>query len=165
MANGPITSWQIDGETVETVTHLIFLSCKITVDSDCSHKIKRCLILGRKSMTNLESMLKSRDICTTYNLMSLSLFSFHAVHRLRPLHHGLIVNVFGRHSHSLSGWKRVVLLGPRINYPRIKSKEFLTQSPSLFMVHGLNKAEWSLNADKIHLLSIDKIRFLTITPG
>ena len=164
MANGPITSWQIDGEKVETVTDLIFLGWKIIVDSDCSHKVKRCLILGRKSMTNLESMLKSRDICTTYNLMSLS-FSFHAVHRVRPLHHGLIVNVFERHSHSLSGCKLVVLLGPRINYPRIKSKEFLTQSSSLFMVHGLNKAEWSLNADKIHLLSTDKIHFLTITPG
>ena len=62
MASGPITSWQIDGETMETVTELIFLGSKITVDSDGSHEIKRCLLLGRKEMTNLDSILKSRDI-------------------------------------------------------------------------------------------------------
>ena len=62
MACGPITSWQIDGETMETVTGLIFLGSKITVDGDCSHEIKRCLLLRRKAMTNLESILKSRDI-------------------------------------------------------------------------------------------------------
>ena len=62
MASGPITSWQIDGETVETVADFIFLGSKITADGDCSHKIKRCLLLGRKAMTNLDSILKSRDI-------------------------------------------------------------------------------------------------------
>ena len=62
MASGSITSWQIDGESVETVTDFIFLGCKITADSDCSHEIKRCLLLGRKAMTNLDSLLKSRDI-------------------------------------------------------------------------------------------------------
>ena len=62
MASGPITSWQIDGQTVETVADFIFLSSKITPDSDCSHEIKRCLLLGRKAMTNLDSILKSRDI-------------------------------------------------------------------------------------------------------
>ena len=62
MASGPITSWQINGETVETVTGFIFLGSKITADGDCSHEIKRCLLLGRKAMTNLESVLKSRDI-------------------------------------------------------------------------------------------------------
>ena len=62
MASGPITSWQIDGETVETVADFIFLGSKITVDGDCSHEIKRCLLLGSKVMTNLESILKSRDI-------------------------------------------------------------------------------------------------------
>ena len=62
MASGPITSWEIDGETVETVSNLIFLGSKITADGDCSHEIKRCLLLGRKPMTNLESILKSRDI-------------------------------------------------------------------------------------------------------
>ena len=62
MASGPITSWEIDGETVETVSDLIFGSSKITVDGDCSHEIKRCLFLGRKVMTNLDSIFKSRDI-------------------------------------------------------------------------------------------------------
>ena len=62
MASGPITSWQIDGETVETVADFIFLGSKITADGDCSHKIKRCLLLGRKVMTNPDSILKSRDI-------------------------------------------------------------------------------------------------------
>ena len=62
MASGPITSWQIDGETVETVTDFIFLGSKITADGDCSHEIKRRLLLGRKVMTNLDSILKSRDI-------------------------------------------------------------------------------------------------------
>ena len=62
MAFGPITSWQIDGETMETVTDFIFLGSKITADGDCSHEIKRCLLLGRKVMTNLGSILKSRDI-------------------------------------------------------------------------------------------------------
>ena len=61
-ASIPITSWQIDGETVETVTDFIFLGSKITADGDCSHEIKRCLLLGRKVMTNLDSILKSRDI-------------------------------------------------------------------------------------------------------
>ena len=62
MASTPITSWQIDGETMETVTDLIFLGSKITADGDCSHEIKRCLLLGRKVMTNLDNILKSREI-------------------------------------------------------------------------------------------------------
>ena len=62
MASGPITSWEIDVETVETVADFIFLGSKITADGDCSHEIKRCLLLGRKFMTNLGSILKSRDI-------------------------------------------------------------------------------------------------------
>ena len=62
MASGPITSWQIDGETMETVRDFIFLGSKITAEGDCSHEIKRHLLLGRKSMTNLDSILKSRDI-------------------------------------------------------------------------------------------------------
>ena len=62
MASGPITSWQIDGETMETVTDFIFWGSKITADGDYSHKIERCLLLGRKAMTNLDSILKSRDI-------------------------------------------------------------------------------------------------------
>ena len=62
MASGPITSWQIDGETVETLSDFIFLGSKITADGDCTHEIKRCLLLGRKVMPNLDSILKSRDI-------------------------------------------------------------------------------------------------------
>ena len=62
MASGPITSWEIDGETAETVSDFIFLGSKITADGDCSHEIKRCLFLGRKAMTNLDSIFKSRDI-------------------------------------------------------------------------------------------------------
>ena len=62
MASGPITSWQTDGKTVETVTDVIVEGSKITADGDCSHEIKRCLLLGRKAMTNLDSILKSRGI-------------------------------------------------------------------------------------------------------
>ena len=62
MASGPITSWQIDGETMETVTDFIFLGSKMTADGDWSHEIKRCLLFGRKVMTNIDSILKSRDI-------------------------------------------------------------------------------------------------------
>ena len=62
MASGPITSWEIDGETVETVSDFIFFGHQITADGDCSHEIKRCLLLGRKVMTNLDSIFKSRDI-------------------------------------------------------------------------------------------------------
>ena len=62
MASGPITSWQINGETIKTVRDFILGGCKITADGDCSHEIKRCLLLGRKAITNLDSILKSRDI-------------------------------------------------------------------------------------------------------
>ena len=62
MASGPINSWQIDGETMETVTDFIFLGSKVTEDGDCNHEMKRCLLLGRKAMANLDSILRSRDI-------------------------------------------------------------------------------------------------------
>ena len=68
MASSPIISWQIDGETMETVTDFIFLGSKITADGDCSHEIKRCLLLGRKAMTNLDSILKSRDTTLPTNI-------------------------------------------------------------------------------------------------
>ena len=68
MASSPITSWQIDRETMETVTDFIFLGSKITADGDCSHEIKRRLLLGRKAMTNLDSILKSRDITLSTNV-------------------------------------------------------------------------------------------------
>ena len=70
MASGPITSWQIDGETMETVTDFIFLGSKITADGDCSHEIKRRLLLGRKTMTNLDSTLKSRRYFANKGLSS-----------------------------------------------------------------------------------------------
>ena len=77
MASGPITSWQIDGETVETVADFIFGGSKITADGDCSHEVKRCLLLGRKVMTNLDSILKSRDITlhTKVRLVQAMVFS------------------------------------------------------------------------------------------
>ena len=77
MASGPITSWQIDGETMETVTDFIFLGYKITSDGDCSHGIKRHLLLGRKAMTHLDSILKSRDITlpTKVHLIKAVVFS------------------------------------------------------------------------------------------
>ena len=68
MASGPITSWEIDGETVETVSYFIFWGSKIIADGDCSHEIKRRLLLGRKVMTNLDNTLKSRDITLTTNV-------------------------------------------------------------------------------------------------
>ena len=76
MTSGPITSWQIDGETVETVSDLIFWGFKITADGDCSHEIKRRLLLGRKAMTNLDSILKSKDITlsTKFNLVKAMVF-------------------------------------------------------------------------------------------
>ena len=76
MASGPITLWEIGGETVETVSDSIFLGCKITVDGDCSHEIKRCLLLGRKVMTNLDSILKSRDttLLTKVHLVKAMIF-------------------------------------------------------------------------------------------
>ena len=76
MASGPITSWQIDGETMETVTGFIILGSKITADGDCSLEIKRCLLIGRKAMTNLDSILKSRDITlpTKVHLVKAMLF-------------------------------------------------------------------------------------------
>ena len=76
MASGPITSWQIDGETVETVSDFIFLGSKITADGDCSHEIKRHLLLGRKVMTNLDSILKSKDITLPINVVYSKLWCF-----------------------------------------------------------------------------------------
>ena len=76
MASSPITAWQIEGEKVETVTDFLFMDSKITADGDCSHKIKRCLLLGGKAMTNLDSILKSRDITlpTKFHLVKAMVF-------------------------------------------------------------------------------------------
>ena len=82
MASGPITSWEIDGETTQIVIDFIFLGCKITADSDCSHKIKRLLSLGRKAMTNLDSILKRRDITllTKVHIVKALVFSTNHMH-------------------------------------------------------------------------------------
>ena len=77
MISGPITSWQVDGETMETVTDFIFLGSKITADDDCSHKIKKRLLLGRKAMTNPDSLLKSRDITLPTKVQSYGFPSSH----------------------------------------------------------------------------------------
>ena len=79
MASGPITSWEIDGETVETVSDFIFGGSKITADGDCSHEIKRHLLLGRKVMTNLDSILKSRDITLLTKVLLVKAMAFPAV--------------------------------------------------------------------------------------
>ena len=79
MASGPITSWQIDGETMETMTDFIFLGSKITADCDCSHEIKRRLLLGRKAMTNLDSILKNRDITLPTKVYLVKAFVFSVV--------------------------------------------------------------------------------------
>ena len=79
MASGPVTSWEIDGETVETVSDFIFLGSRITADGDCSHEIKRCLLLGRKVITNLGSILKSRDITLPTKVLLLKAMVFPVV--------------------------------------------------------------------------------------
>ena len=79
MAFGPITSWQIDGETIETLTDFIFLGSKITEGSDYRHEIKRCLLLGRKAMTNLDSIFKSRDIALPTNICPVKAMVFPVV--------------------------------------------------------------------------------------
>ena len=80
MASGPITSWQIEGEIVETVADFIFVGSKITADGDCSHEIKRCLLFGRKAMTNLDSVLKSRDIVLSRNVCLVKVIVFFSSH-------------------------------------------------------------------------------------
>ena len=80
MASGPITSWQIDGETMETVRDFIFSGSKITADGDCTHEIKRCLLLGRKARTNLDSMFKSRDITLLTKVLLVKAMVFSSSH-------------------------------------------------------------------------------------
>ena len=85
MASGPITSWEIDGETVETVSDFIFLGSQLTADGDCSHEIKRCLLLGRKAMTNLHSIFKSRDITLLTKVRLVMAMVFHMVMTIQPI--------------------------------------------------------------------------------
>ena len=80
MASGPITSWQIEGENVKTVTHFIFLGSKITAGGDCSYEVKRCLLLGRKAMTNLNSILKSRDVSLPTKIHLVKAMGFFSSH-------------------------------------------------------------------------------------
>ena len=80
MASGPITSWQIDGETVETVSDFIFLGSKITADGDCSQEIKRHLLLGRKVMTNLDHLIRSRDVTLSTNIHLVKAIVFSSIH-------------------------------------------------------------------------------------
>ena len=82
MASGPITSWELDGETMETVTDFNFLDSKVTADGDCSHEIKRCLLFGRKAMTNLDNILKNRDIIlpTKVPIIKAMLLFFFPIH-------------------------------------------------------------------------------------
>ena len=80
MASGPITSWKTDGETMETVIDFIFLGSKIAADGDCSHEIKRCLLLGRKAMTNLDSVLKSRDATLLTKVHIVQSYGFSSSH-------------------------------------------------------------------------------------
>ena len=89
MASGPMTSWQIDGEAMKTLTDFIFWGSKITADGDCSHEIKRCLLLGRKAMTNQDSILKSRDITLPTKVRLVKAMGFPVVMYVTPVRVGL----------------------------------------------------------------------------
>ena len=104
MASGPITSWEIDGERVETVSDFIFLGSKVTADGDCSHEIKRQLLLGRKVMTNLDSMFKSRDITLPTNVHLVKAMVF-------PVHHfNSLLTIFPFSSSILNTGSRLISL-------------------------------------------------------
>ena len=107
MASGPITSWQIDGETVETVSDFILLGSKITADGDCSHEIKRCLLLGRNVMTNLDSTLKNRDITvsTKVHLVKVDGCSLEGLMLKLKLHY------FGHLMQRADSFEKILMLG------------------------------------------------------
>ena len=92
MSSSPITLWQIDGETMKTVTDFIFLGSKITSDGDCSHEIKRCLFLGRKAVTNLDSVLKSRDITLPTKVCLVKAMAFPVVINFLPRSKSLLIS-------------------------------------------------------------------------
>ena len=119
MASGPITSWQIDGETVETVRNSIFLGSKITADGDCSHEMKRCLLLGRKVITNPDSILKSRDITLPTKVPLVKAMVFPVVITFLPRSKRLLISWLQSPS--------PVILEP----PKIKSDTVSTVSPSI----------------------------------
>ena len=128
MASSPITSWQIVGEKVETVKYLIFSGSKINVDGDCSHKIKRCLLLGRKAMTNLDSVLKSRDITLLIN-----------VHKFKAM-------VFPVVMHRCESWTiRKAIIVVLVTQSCLTLCDRMNYSPSGCSVHGVLQArilEW-----------------------
>ena len=119
MASGPITSWQIDGETMETVRDFIFLGCKITADGDCSHEIKRHLLLGRRVMTDLDSILKSRDITLPTKVHLIKAMAFPVVMygceswTIKKAEHGII------HVFELWCWRRLL----RVPWTTQRSKQ------------------------------------------
>ena len=123
MASGPITSLQIDGETMKTMTDFIFEDSKITEDGDCSHEIKRCLFLGRKAMTKIDSILKSRDITLPIKVRLVKAMVFNMLSRL-------VITFLPRNKHLLISWLQspsAVILEPR----KIKSDTVSTVSPSI----------------------------------
>ena len=127
MASGPITSWQIDGETVETVADLIFWGSKIAADVDCSHEIKRCLLLGRKVMTNLDSIFKSRDITLPTKIRLVKAMFFPVVMygceswTIKKVEH-LRIDVF-----QLWCWRRLL----RVPWTARRSNQFILKEISL----------------------------------
>ena len=131
MASGPIASWEIDGETVEIVSDFIFLGSKITADGDFSHEIKRRLLLGRKVMTNLDSIFKSRDITLPTQVHLVKAMVFNMLPRL-------VMTFLPRSKHLLISWLKspsAVILEP----PKIKSDTVSTVSPSIsYEVMGPN---------------------------
>ena len=108
MASGPITSWQIDGEIVETAADFIFLGSQITADGDCSHEIKTCLLLGRKAITNLDSILKSRDIALPANVHLVKAMAFPGV--MYGCERWTIKKAEGRRTDAFEQWCRRRLL-------------------------------------------------------
>ena len=127
MASGPITSWEIDGETVETVADFICLGSKITADGDCSHEIKRRLLLGRKLMTNLDSIFKSRDVTLPTKVRLVKAMVFNILSRL-------VTTLLPRSKRLLISWLQspfAVILEP----PKLKSDTVSTVSPSIS--HGV----------------------------
>ena len=126
MASGPITSWQIDGETMETVRDFIFGGFKITGDSDCSHEIKRCLLRGRKAMTNLDSILKSRDITLPTKVCLVKVMVFPVV--MYECESWTIKKAKCRRidAFNLWGWRRLL----RVPWPARRSNQLLVKEIS-----------------------------------
>ena len=140
MASCPITSWQIDGETMETVTDFIFLGFKITAGGDCSHEIKRRLLLGRKDMTNLDSVLKSRDITlpTKIHIVKAMVFPEVMYVRMWELEH--------KEDWALKNWVRAVVLEKTWEFLWLQTKISQSKRKSVLNIHWKNWCwSWSSN--------------------